>query len=79
MSLTPTVRMPWVTVEELQENFDFILTLVERGGISFLIKNETGDCVLVPYNDVTSAMKKAGMTDELAEMLDQQMSNLALS
>ena len=40
--------MKTLTVEELQEKFDYYLDRVEAGE-SFLIKSEYGEVMLVPY------------------------------
>ena len=40
--------MKILTVEELQEKFDYYLDRVEEGE-SFLIKSEYGEVMLVPY------------------------------
>jgi hypothetical protein len=42
--------MKTLTVQELQENFEYYLDKVEVGE-SFLIKSQYGDAMLVPYNN----------------------------
>lgn len=42
--------MKTLTIEELQADFDTIISRVEEGE-SFLIKSEHGDAVLVPYGE----------------------------
>lgn len=41
--------MKTLTIEELQQDFDDVISRVENGE-SFLIKSEYGDAMLVPYN-----------------------------
>lgn len=42
--------MKTITIEELQKDFDAILTKVESGE-SFLITSPKGNLVMTPYND----------------------------
>ena len=42
--------MKTLTIEELQSDFDSIISRVEEGE-SFLIKSEYGDAVLIPYSE----------------------------
>jgi antitoxin (DNA-binding transcriptional repressor) of toxin-antitoxin stability system len=42
--------MKTLTVQELQEKFEYYLDRVETGE-SFLIKSQYGDAMLVPYNN----------------------------
>jgi antitoxin (DNA-binding transcriptional repressor) of toxin-antitoxin stability system len=42
--------MKTLTIEELQADFDAIISRVE-GGESFLIKSEHGDAMLIPYGE----------------------------
>ena len=42
--------MKTLTIEELQQDFDNIISLVENGE-SFLIKSEYGDAMLIPYSE----------------------------
>ncbi len=42
--------MKTITIEELQKDFDAILSRVESGE-SFLIKSEYGNVALVPYSE----------------------------
>jgi len=39
------------TVEEFQDNFDFLMNEVEKGQ-SFIILSEHGNAVIVPYKEV---------------------------
>jgi predicted DNA-binding ArsR family transcriptional regulator len=83
-------EFPYVTVEEASENFDFIMTLVERGQ-TFLIKSEKGNVILAPYREVKEVMEdvktqisnqnaelKLDVTDQLSEMLDEQLTNIPI-
>lgn len=40
--------MKTLTIEELQQDFDNVISSVENGE-SFLIKSEYGDAMLIPY------------------------------
>lgn len=42
--------MKTLTIEELQQDFDDVISRVENGE-SFLIKSEYGDAMLIPYGD----------------------------
>jgi antitoxin (DNA-binding transcriptional repressor) of toxin-antitoxin stability system len=42
--------MKTLTVQELQEKFEYYLDRVETGE-SFLIKSQYGDAMLIPYNN----------------------------
>ena len=41
--------MKTLTIEELQQDFDDVISRVENGE-SFLIKSEYGDAMLIPYS-----------------------------
>lgn len=46
---------PRITVQECQDNFDFVLTLVERGTSFYVEDPETKlTCMLLPVNDPVS-------------------------
>ena len=75
---TPTMKMPFLTVEELEANFDIIFTLVERGQ-SFLIKSEKGNCVLAPYAEIPQIRPKIEIQQQLSSMLDEQLTDLGPS
>lgn len=72
---TPIMKMPYLTVEELEANFDIIFTLVERGQ-SFLIKSDKGNCVLAPYAEIPKIKPQIAVEQELSSMLDEQMADL---
>jgi hypothetical protein len=72
---TPTMKMPYLTVEELEANFDIIFTLVERGQ-SFLIKSEKGNCVLAPYAEIPKIKPQIDVEQQLSSMLEEQMTDL---
>mgnify|MGYP007061955081 FL=1 len=72
---TPNMKMPYLTVEELEANFDFVLTLVERGQ-TFLIKSEKGNCILAPYAEMRPKLQ---LQQELSSMLDEQLTGLGQS
>lgn len=42
--------MKTLTIEELQQDFDDVISRVENGE-SFLIKSEYGNAMLIPYGD----------------------------
>ena len=52
------------TVEEFQADFDALLDRVERGE-SFVIKNENGNCVMIPYNEVIQVLEESGVSEEI--------------
>ncbi len=69
------MKMPYLTVEEVEANFDFVMTLVERGQ-TFLIKSETGNCILAPYAEMRPKLQ---LQQELSSMLDEQLTELGQS
>ena len=52
------------TVEEFQDNFDFLFQRVENGE-SFLIESEHGNAVIVPYKEVVKVFEESNVDDEV--------------
>ena len=69
------MKMPYLTVEEVEANFDFVMTLVERGQ-TFLIKSENCNCILAPYAEMRPKLQ---LQQELSSMLDEQLTELGQS
>lgn len=66
---------PRITVQECQDNFDFILTLVERGTSFYIEDPETEKTVvLLPINDPVS--KIALQQPEIKEEIDDALAEL---
>ena len=55
------------TIEEFQDNFDFLFQRVENGE-SFMIKSEHGDAVIVPYKEVVKVFEDADVDDEIIRL-----------
>ena len=51
------------TVEEFQENFDYLIDRVENGE-SFVITSEYGNAMVVPYDEVISVVSESKLDTE---------------
>ncbi|AFK66398.1 hypothetical protein SWPG_00150 [Synechococcus phage S-CBM2] len=66
------MKYPYITQNELENHFEFVLTLVERGQ-TFMIKTDKGNLILAPYVDVKPMMD---VKDQLSSMLEEQLSEI---
>jgi hypothetical protein len=55
------------TVEEFQNNFDFLMNEVKNGA-SFVITSEHGNAVIVPYNETIKFAVESYVDDELIRL-----------
>ena len=55
-----------VTLKEAEENFDFLLTLVERGE-TILIEAEKGNVMMVPINSAYARLEAERESEKAAE------------
>jgi hypothetical protein len=70
---------PRITVQELEQNFDFVLALVERGTSFYIEDPENGNtCMMLPVNDPVAKIVlqqddlKTEVDDALAEMYSER-------
>lgn len=63
---------PRITVQEAESNFDFVMTLVERGTSFYIEDPETGKtCMLLPVNDPVAqiALQQPDISEDVDDVV----------
>ena len=46
-----TDNLPTITLQELEDNFDFVFTLIERENVTFKVKSDDQTVLFMPIKD----------------------------
>jgi hypothetical protein len=46
-----TDNLPTITLKELEDNFDFVFTLIERENVTFKVKSDDQTVLFMPIKD----------------------------
>lgn len=57
-----TDHLPTITLKELEDNFDFIFTLIQRENVTFKVKSDDQTVLFMPVKDYEMLLDIANTT-----------------